>query len=133
MKEKSRKEKEERRKREGEERRKKVEERERWKEEEAEPEEGGKERRRIENVSNVLLGALVLERMLERILHTEEEEEEDQDTGWDVWDYPDSKTDEWIMGMLELQEEERLGQEYKEHKTLRVEVWPGESGYFILF
>ena len=108
MKEKSRKEKEERRKREGEERRKKVEEREKRKEEEAEPEEGGKERRMIENARNVLLGALVLERMLERMLDTEE----DQDAGWDVWDYPDSETDKWIMGMLELQEEERLGQEY---------------------
>ena len=105
MKEKSRKGREERRKREGEEGRKNIEEREKRKEEEAEPEEGGKERRIIENARNVLLGALVLERMLERMLDTEE----DQDAGWDVWDYPDSETDEWIMGMLELQEEERLG------------------------
>ena len=113
MKEKLRKEKEERRKREGEERRKKVEERERQKEEEAEPEEGGKERRRIENVRNVLLGALVLERMLEIILDTEE----DQDAGWDIWDYLDSETDGWIMDMLELQEQERLGLRVKDTES----------------
>ena len=52
-----------------------------------------------------MLGALVLERLLEGMLDTEE----DQDAGWDAWDYPDSETDGWIMNMMELQEEERLG------------------------